>query len=216
MITILMAAKTGVEYMSHAIGSVLAQSYTDWELVIGINGLAPLGDVFATACRLTDPWREKIAVWDFPDCANKASALNEMVRVVFSEWVAILDVDDLWHPFKLQRQIESSDGRDVVGTAGTYFGLSTGDIGVPSGPITLETLKRSNAILNSSAIMRRQCAVWEPMDEPIEDYELWLRLAANGKKLFNLPEHLTFIRQHQNQWSRKASHDITRLQKRYA
>jgi teichuronic acid biosynthesis glycosyltransferase TuaG len=219
MITVLMAAKTSTQYMPQAIGSLLGQSYQGWELIIGVNGLPPLGKVFDEACRLTEPWRDRMFVWDLPQCTNKAEALNEMVVQGRNDPVAILDVDDLWHPIKLERQLPILQaGYDVCGTAGMYFGNDNNDIGVPRGGFDRNLLKRQNCILNSSVVMRRDLAHWEPMNEPLEDYELWLRLASQGRTMFNQGDYLTFIRQHAGNWSKQSNHEtaLARLRARYA
>jgi hypothetical protein len=66
--------------------------------------------------------------------------------------------------------------------------------------------------------MRREHAIWEPMDEPLEDYELWLRLAREGRKIWNVRQHLTFIRQHASNWSKQSNHEaaVVALRSRYA
>ena len=223
MITVLMAARTSTEYMPQAIGSLLGQSYTDWQLIIGVNGHSSLGELFDQACRYVEPWQEQMVVWDLPSCKNKAEALNEMVSHVGSDsdYVAILDVDDLWHPLKLEKQIRAVEcdvGCDVCGTLGRYFDDCDNDIGVPSGRVHYSDLQKGNCLINSSVVMARKLAHWEPMDEPIEDYDLWLRLARDGHYLYNLPEHLTFIRQHAGNWSKQGNHEaaLARLRARYA
>lgn len=234
MITVLMAAKTSAEYMSHAIGSLLGQTCQDWHLVIGVNGIqdqpAVAGqawstgereipnDVYEMAWHCTRPFYSRVTLMNMPEAPNKGAALNCMMAHAQGEWVAILDVDDLWHPRKLEHQLEDArhTGADVLGTAGEYFGSAQGSINVPLGPVTLEYLRRQNGILNSSALIRRELAHWEPMDEPIEDYELWLRLASEGRRLCNCYGVLTFIRCHPAQWSHAGRQQaIEQLRRRY-
>jgi glycosyltransferase involved in cell wall biosynthesis len=232
MITVLMAAKTSVEYMPHAIGSLLGQSYADWHLVIGVNGIPDQPavanqqwstgersipkDVCEMAWLYTRPFYSRVTLMNMPDARNKGEALNRMMKHARDGWVAILDVDDLWHPRKLEIQLDDARlfGADVIATRGEYFGAAKGSIGVPAGPVTLDYLRKQNGILNSSAMIRRELAHWEPMDEPLEDYELWLRLASEGHKLHNDSDYLTFIRCHAGQWSNGDWH-IAELRKRY-
>lgn len=231
-LTVLMAAKTSTQYMPHAIGSLLGQSYQDWHLVIGVNGIPDQpatasqawgtgernipNDVYEMAWHYTRPFYSRVTLMNMPDAPNKGAALNRMMEHAQGDYVAILDVDDLWHPLKLEKQLDAArhTGADVVGTLGQYFGTSHSQIGVPHGAFAIERLRRENAVLNSSALIRRELAHWEPMDEPLEDYELWLRLASEGRRFYNLPETLTFIRCHPGQWSHGNWH-ITELRKRY-
>jgi glycosyltransferase involved in cell wall biosynthesis len=232
MITVLMAAKTSAEYMPNAIGSLLGQTFQDWHLVIGVNGIPDQpavanqawstgersipNDVYEMAWLYTRPFYSRVTLMNMPDARNKGEALNRMMEHAQGEYVAILDVDDLWHPRKLELQLETArqTGADVIGTRGMYFGAARGSIGVPAGPVTLDYLRRQNGILNSSALIRREFACWEPMDEPLEDYELWLRLASTGHRLHNDSDYLTFIRCHAAQWSHGNWH-IEELRKRY-
>ena len=218
MITVLMAAKTSTEYMPHAIGSLLGQSYTDWHLVIGINGLPDSHPAHKEASEHTRAFYSRVTILNLPNCQNKGRALNEMVKHAQGNYVAILDVDDLWHPLKLERQIPFVEmGYDVVGTAGSYFGQHQNSIGVVHGEISRTNFQYGNCIINSSAVIRREHARWEPMNEPLEDYELWLRLVAEERKIFNVGQHLTFVRQHDTNWSKQGKWDdaIKALRQRY-
>jgi len=215
MISVLMAVKTSWEYMPHAIGSLMAQSYTEWHLVIGVNGLPVGSDAIMLADKLTNNI-PNVTVVEYTDAPNKGNALNRMGQWCQGEHVAILDVDDVWHPLKLERQLPLLQmGYDVVGTRGEYFGTVKDDIGVPSGQVGFDYLLQQNGILNSSAVIRRDLAHWEPMDEPIEDYDLWLRLASEGRKLWNVNETLTFIRCHPGQWSH-GKWNVATLRDKYA
>ena len=236
MITVLMAAKTSTEYMPQAVGSLMGQSYQDWQLIVGVNGIPDdpaLGRdcwsfteqriynaVHRAALASTFPIRSRSVVLNLPQCRNKAEALNEMMQHAEGDLVAILDVDDLWHPLKLERQasfLQATD-LDVLGTRGGYFGEAQQDIGVPDGYVALAMLRRNNCLLNSSVVMRRELARWEPMDEPLEDYELWLRLAADNHRIYNHTQYLTFIRQHGRKWSAQSDHStaLQVLRSRYA
>jgi len=39
MISILMPIKNGIDFLNESVESILQQTYTQWELIIGINGL---------------------------------------------------------------------------------------------------------------------------------------------------------------------------------
>ena len=235
MIDVLMAAKTSTQYMPQAIGSLLGQSITDWHLIVGVNGIKDepgvssdawargeiqiSNAVQADAWNLTRAFASRTTILNMPLCPNKGQALNEMMRHARGELVAMLDVDDLWHPLKLQKQlliIES--GIEICGTQADYFDHHHGPLGTPPGRVTFTQLQRQNHVVNSSVLMRRELATWEPMDAPLEDYEMWLRLARHGRSIWNLPETLTFIRQHDRKWSgqRDWTRDLQSLQARYA
>lgn len=214
MITILMALRNGIEFLPEAVASVKAQTYSHWQLLIGVNGHPPNSGVYTTALQYQDQGYG-ITVFDLPSCVGKPQTLNTMLSLSTSLLVAVLDVDDLWEPTKLERQVEAVEGRDVVGTMGRMFGDR--DLEIPwakPGPVTYDMLQKGNCIINSSVLMRRECAGWEEID-CLEDFALWLKLARDGKKLYNMSEVLTRIRIHPGQWFRNnlTTHQSNRRRK---
>ncbi len=210
MISILTPARSGLKFLPETIATVAAQTYTDWEWIIGVNGFPHDSPTWLIARRLA---RGYAVTLDLHDCTNTAQARNKLAQRAKGEYVAILDVDDLWLPDKLALQISAMaiNEVDVLGTRGSYFGDNTGPIDADSGPITFDMLLNKNHILNSSVLMRRELAVWEDTDY-LDDYPLWLKLAHAGKRIVNMPEYLTRIRNHQDQWfpTRDNSDEIRR------
>ena len=64
----------------------------------------------------------KIRVLDLSDIKGKSNALNVMVQYCNYNYVALLDVDDIWLPGKLDAQIFYLNVFDVIGTKCVYFG----------------------------------------------------------------------------------------------
>jgi len=83
-----------------------------------------------------------------------------------------------------------------VGTFCSYFGdvVSDGPV-LPSGWIGRERVLLNNPIINSSALVRRGLARWEDRFG-LEDYDLWIRLAKEGRGIFNVPHRLVRHRIH--------------------
>ena len=84
----------------------------------------------------------------------------------------------------------------VVGTYCKYFGdIESNGPALPAGFISKEMIFKSNPLINSSVIIRRHNAYW--IDRfGLDDYDLWLRLAKRGLKIFNIPYHLVHHRIH--------------------
>ncbi len=90
-------------FIAETIESILAQTYTNWELIISDD------------CS-TDNTKEVIAPYLKSDsrikyiCNEKNSGAaitrNNALRVAKGRWIAFLDSDDLWAPEKLERQIK--------------------------------------------------------------------------------------------------------------
>ncbi len=193
-----MAMRSGWEFIFDAVDSVMDQTYTNWELLIAVNGFPEdslqyrIADLFAY-------YDSRIRPYDCPGCKSKPQALNLMRGIAKGNYVAILDVDDVWQPDKLKIQQSLPVDCDVIGTLAEYFGSESGPIDVKQGTITFDDLLERNHIINSSVLLPRELAVWDETDE-LDDYPLWLKLAHEGKVFYNVPKTLTKIRCHPDQW----------------
>ena len=140
--------------------------------------------------------------------AGVAAARNAGVIAGNAPFVAFLDIDDIWAPDKLQRQLavlqispatvavycdyETFDGKSV--TPGAVEPTLRGSI-APA------LLREGNRVSGSaSAVLARRVALEAagPFDETLrlgEDWELWIRLARQGDFDF-VDEPLVRIRRH--------------------
>jgi len=193
MISILIPIYNGIEYIDESISSVLSQTYDKWELIIAINGHPPNSNVYQTAVKYTQT--NKIRVFDFHHLKGKSNTLNEMINHCSYNYVALLDVDDIWHPNKLQIQSQFLNTFDVIGSRCVFFGDKQGFIpNIPVKNICSYNFKLSNPIINSSSIIRKELCFWDK--DGVEDYDLWIRLWKQKKLFYNCREILVKHRIH--------------------
>jgi hypothetical protein len=118
-----------------------------------------------------------------------------MIKFCNYNYVAILDVDDIWHPQKLDIQSQLLNKFDVIGSNCVWFGNRAGVVPqIPTGDISNTDFSIVNPIINSSSIIRKELAYWN--ENGIEDYDLWLRLRKQNKKFYNFKEILVKHRIH--------------------
>lgn len=200
------------EFISPAIESVLAQSLTDWELIIADDGSE--ADTRAFLRDLEDPPRLRVLY--LPHSGRPAAVRNAALREAHGEFVAFLDSDDIWLPMKLQTQIESlhrHPGRNwsytgfvLVDASGnpTAWARRTGGWPVPGGWILDQLVTGKTAIALPSVVVRRDLlSRIGNFDEDLvgsEDYELYLRLAAQGE-VDAVDTALTLVRRHTQHFS---------------
>lgn len=117
MITVLMAAYNGQDYIKEQIESILNQSYTDWELVIQDD--FSTDDTLSIAKEYAIKYPEKIKV--FRSEINSGSAKNNffsMLKYAKSDYVMFSDDDDIWLRDKMRlainhmKELEVKNGKD--------------------------------------------------------------------------------------------------------
>lgn len=122
-----------------------------------------------------------------------------------SEFIAIIDADDIACQDRLSRQLEYFDVNPSTDVVGGYIGEFETDpnetTSVREVPTELEEIKRMayyRCPINHPTVMFRRDAVLDVGNyremEYGEDYELWCRLLSNGKELTNIPEILVKVR----------------------
>ena len=187
----------GIEFIEESVSSILSQTFEKWELIIGINGHPPNSEIYKTAYGFQDIYPDKIKVLDFYHLQGKSTTLNAMIPYCKYDYVALLDVDDIWIPNKLEIQSGYLDKYDVIGTKCVYFGNLNGNIpDIPIGDLSNVNFLSGNPIINSSVLIRKEYCYWE--ENGIEDYELWLRLKSQGRTFFNCSDVLVRHRIHSN------------------
>ena len=198
MISILMPIYNGIEYIDESVKSVLYQTFKDWELLIGVNGHPENSSVYKKALKCGEQDTERITVIDMFDCKGKSNALNKMIKVARYEWIALLDVDDLWLPKKLESQIPFTDKYDVIGTHCKYFGDSNAIPSIPLGDISNYNFLQVNPIINSSCLVKKHLCYWDSKHDGVEDYDMWIRLRQNLKKIYNVRDIQVMHRIHRD------------------
>ena len=208
-VTVLMPLYNAAPYLDAAVDSILAQSWTDFELLVIDDGSTDgsLGKITAR----TDA---RIRVERMPGNQGVVAALNRGLQLVRGAYIARMDADDIAHPGRLAQQLAYMEKHAEVGALGTDFeslgGPSSGSWVRYFDPADIHVaLLFENPICHPTVMLRRStlsalCPAY-PDDAPhAEEYALWLRLAAHTR-LANLPERLLRYRVHGNQISRLKS-----------
>ncbi len=88
-------------YVADTIRSVLAQTYTNWEMLIVDDGSTDNTEEIVKPF-LDD---ERIKFYKNPNHDGAAEARNYALRMAKGKWIAFLDSDDVWYPQKLEKQV---------------------------------------------------------------------------------------------------------------
>ena len=194
MISILMPIYNGIEFINESVPSILEQTYDKWELLIGINGHPENSEIFQIA-KVFEKKSVKVRVLDFPNIKGKANTLNEMIKYCKYDYVALLDVDDIWHPEKLKIQSIWLNKYDVIGTNCVWFGDRENIVpAIPQYDFSNYNFANVNPIINSSVVVRKELCNW--IENGLEDYDLWIRLRLKNKTFYNCPQVMVKHRIH--------------------
>lgn len=198
-LSIIVRLYNGIEYLEETLQSVVAQTFSNWNLCVGVNGHGESGgEVYQKAVEIQRRLGDgRIEIVNYPGVRGGAEALNALVADAKAPWVAILDADDKWHKDKLQVQwlfLQKYPYIDVIGTWCQYFGDRYDAPCIPGEFISNEFFRHTNPMINSSVMIRRELAEFSSKWYGLDDYELWIRLSLQGKVFFNIPFILIYHR----------------------
>ena len=101
LVSIITPLYNGERFVGQTIESVLAQTYPHWEMLIINDGSTDNSLAVAESYVAKDP---RIKVFSQPN-GGSAAARNNGIRRAEGRYIALLDADDLWEPFFLERQL---------------------------------------------------------------------------------------------------------------
>jgi len=203
-VSIVMPTFNRLEYLAPAIESVMAQTFTDWELVIADDGSEP--DTKDYLAGLEDP---RIRVISHGHTGKPSVVTNVAIKEAKGEFIAFLDSDDLWLPQKLHTQLASLRRHPQRRWSYTRFGIVDSDGNprhhpctqwpTPSGWILERLLDEELVIAQPSVLVERELLQRTGgFDEELTmcyDNDLWCRLAANAE-IDGVERLLTLVRRH--------------------
>jgi glycosyltransferase involved in cell wall biosynthesis len=202
-ISIVMPCYNAAAHLPLSVGSVLAQTRDDWELIIVDDGSKDLSWQTLQRLAAQDP---RIRIFQQPN-AGPAAARNRALREARGARIAFLDSDDTWHPEFLDAMAATLDADPGAGIA--YCGWQNIGLGEardkPFIPPEYENSDKIGALLGGcrwpihGALVRSQIIKDAgSFDETLSscmDYDLWLRLGALHR-LVRVPRVLAYYHHH--------------------
>jgi len=215
-VSVILPTYNGEKFIARAINSVLNQTFKDFELIIVDDGSTDSTPIILQQFQQKHP--DKISVIFLRDNKRAAGARMEAIKNAKGDILAFIDQDDLWHEKKLELQLEKFiQGADVVHSDIEFIDENGNILSGKSdkenldrkqifkesaGSITIKKYlcKRNYIRLTSSAITRQAFEEIGGFDASLfggEDWEFWLRVAMNNKKIIHINKKLTYKRIHQ-------------------
>lgn len=214
-VSIVIPAYNAAAYLRATIDSVLASSFLDFEVVIVDDGSTDSTSDVARS--ITDPRVRVISQ------ANKGMSASRNIAISSgnSEFIALLDADDVWHPNKLALQVEKLRQAPEYGICYSEFKVWHGEVDEKFfAPINNSDISKdlsgwiypkmilTNFVLPSTLIFRR--TVWDMLgpflcdNQQTDDWEYLVR-ASRQFEFVKIAAALVLYRQHPTSLSRRPS-----------
>ena len=185
LVSILMTIYNAEHYLKEAIDSILAQTFSNWELIAVENGSTDQSPLMLS--HYDDP---RVQVFVLRENIGRTPALQYAFEQARGEYIAILDADDVSHPVRLERQVEYLNRYPEVGLVGAWsefideYSHPFEQFKPPTDRKKLyDSLGWTNPIIHSSTMYRRELArrvgAYSNQFTYAQDYGLLLMLARH-------------------------------------
>jgi glycosyltransferase involved in cell wall biosynthesis len=219
LVSVIIPVYNGTNYLREAIESVLAQTYTNYEILVVDDGStdATWDIIQSYGARVRGIHKENGGV---------ASALNRGIREAKGDYIAWLSHDDIWLPRKLESQVAFVCQFPQLQGCYTNFVYIDGECRILS---TIESpwYPRNQAIRamlkkvyihGCTVLIARSCferiGLFEEELRYTQDADMWLRLLREFE-IGHKPDKLVHVRFHSEQGSRNRAKHKTEKQKMY-
>ncbi len=206
LVSVIMPVFNGEKYLAEAIESILAQTFTDFELLIVDDGST---DGSAEIIRSFEAQDRRVRFIQLKSNKGVSDARNFGIAAATGDCIAGMDCDDVSLPQRLEKQVDFLKANPKIGAVGTCCRVFSHDLArshfdfvVPQrhAQIALNLFIGAHFV-NSTVMFRRQyltsVGVYEPGRRKAEDIELVSRLLDETPITFaNLPDILLQYRRH--------------------
>jgi len=202
-VSVIIPTFNSAPFLGRSIGSALAQSYTDFEVVVVDDGSTDdTGEVVAQ-------FGGRVRYFYQPN-AGPAAARNLALSIASGELIAYLDADDMWYPHKLERQVMFMDAhRECALVHSDIAVIDESDRvthlrfnretmrDVPKGSCVRDLLRDSH-VQTLTVVERRDCLEkvggFDERLKTNEDYFHWILAAMSGMVFGYIDEPLAMYR----------------------
>lgn len=229
-VTVILTSYNHAKYLREAIESVLNQTFTDFELIIGDD--ASTDESWEIIQSYTDP-----RIYAYKHETTRQGIINELILSgkISSDYIAIQHSDDIWESQKLEKQVPILDENPQIGAVFTdvyVIGENNEVFDESTHPYqtVFNQLNRSryewlnyffytgNALCHPSVLIRRvcyeNCGVYRYGLGQLGDFDLWVRLCLKYD-IHILPEKLIRLRIRENEMNASADRPDARIRRQF-
>ncbi len=210
-ISVIMGIYNCAPTLSEAIDCIIAQTYTDWELILCDDGSAD--DTYVVADSYRKRYPEKIVLLKNERNLGLNATLNLCLAMASGEYIARMDGDDVCDPTRFEKELqvlETEPDIAIVSSDMAHF-----DESGEWGRITHPTYPKAKDFLGGTPFCHAPCMVRKEAYDAVkgytvddkllrvEDYHLWIKMYKAGFKGKNIGEVLYHMRDDRNARNRR-------------
>ena len=197
LVSIITPSYNSAQFIGQMIESILAQTYTEWELLIT--------DDYSTdnSCAIIQKYTQqdgRIKLFKLTKNSGAGVARNESIKHATGRYIAFCDSDDMWYPDKLEKQVAFMQ-RMGCGLSYTSY-MTCDEMGTLDGIVlcrrqeTFATIKRDDKIGCLTAMYDRAIVgkVYMPLIRKRQDWGLMLNVLCKCKVAYGIKEPLAIYR----------------------
>ncbi|MCR5821192.1 MAG: glycosyltransferase [Bacteroidaceae bacterium] len=201
LVSIIMPSYNAAPYISASIESILAQTYTNWELLVTDDCSKDGTQAILKEYAARD---SRIHIFLFDENKGSGATRNKSIEEAQGRYIAFCDSDDRWLPEKLERQVSFMQQHNYAFTFASYYtcdekGTVKGMVIAPPRQ-TLVNTKRDDKIGFLTAMFDTvQCPkLLMPLLRKRQDWAYVLMIHQHVGDAYALREPLGIYRQHEN------------------
>ncbi len=202
-ISIIMGIYNCADTLPLAIDSILAQTYSEWELIMCDD--CSTDNTYEIAQGYAEKYPEKIILIKNEENKRLAYTLNHCLEYATGEFVARMDGDDISQPERLEKQLrflKENPQYQLVGSQMQRFsdeGLAD-VVDIEEYPDKYTIIKQSpfnHATILTYKYVYDQLEGYtvEKRTERGQDYDLWFKFFAKGFQGYNIQEPLYLVKE---------------------
>lgn len=210
-ISVIMGIYNCEETLSEAVDSILAQTYTNWELIMCDDG--SVDNTFELAKSYKDKYPDKIILIRNTKNLGLNQTLNNCLKLATGDYIARMDGDDISAPNRFEEEVlflDSNPEYSIVSTPMIYFD-ENGEWGQGTAiekPTKFDFVAgtpfcHSPCMVRTEAYKAVNGYSTDKRTLRAEDYDLWFRLYALGYKGYNIQTPLYKMRDDAKAYSRR-------------
>jgi hypothetical protein len=192
LVSVIVPAYRVTESIAATLDSVLAQTFTDYEIIVVNDGSPDTEELESVLA----PYRDRI-VYLRQENQGMSGARNTGIRAARGKYIAPLDADDMWDPEHLAAQVavlEAEPSIDFVYADARIFGdlpeagKTVMDLCPSAGEVTFERLvARQCTVHVCVTVCRREALIRAGLFDPdlrrVEDIDMWLRISRQRHRI---------------------------------